>query len=241
MRYEIELLTINGRTAPITVKELDSYHEKCTEWAGKKMEEFDSNPELAAKKKKKYEGRDGYKDFLDGEVAKKMQAYEGAREFATLFAEGGQMDKEEAANNTLRRIRIYLCPYAVCKHGMHDRGFVYLMTPSPMRELYFQGGFDQLGRRLARSVFIEYCTMDGNEGSNGFDNILKEIPEMEQVRDKLAKCVEEYDVTTHLVCLFLAGDGYCNVLQMQLVPDYQICLNLAEDYIDKDKIELKVD
>jgi len=28
---------------------------------------------------------------------------------------------------------------------------------------------------------------------------------------------------------------------MQLVPDYAICLNLAEDYIDKEKIELKID
>ena len=30
-------------------------------------------------------------------------------------------------------------------------------------------------------------------------------------------------------------------MQMQLVPDYAICLNLAEDYVDKEKIELKID
>ena len=95
VRYEVELVTINGRRAPITAQELDNYQVKCNEWAGKKMEEFDANPEVAAKKSKKYEGREGYKDFLDGEVAKKMQAYEGAREFATLFAEGGVIDKDE--------------------------------------------------------------------------------------------------------------------------------------------------
>ena len=235
MRYEVELVTINGRKAPITAQELDNYQEKCNEWMGKKMEEFDSNPEVAAKKSKKYEGRDGYKDFLEGEVHKKMQAYEGAREFAELFTEGGVIDKDEAANNTLRRLRIYLCPFAVCKHGMHDRGFLWLLTPAPMRDLYFQGGYDQLGRRLERSVFVEYMKMDN------FDQLLEQFPDMGTIKEQLKKTVEEYEITKHLVCLFIAGDGYCNVLKMQLVPDYQICLNLAEDYIDKDKIELKID
>ena len=35
----------------------------CDKWADGKMTEFDGNPEVASKKKKKYESRDGYKVF----------------------------------------------------------------------------------------------------------------------------------------------------------------------------------
>jgi len=233
--YDLELLAINGRMAAITSAELDSYQTRMHQWAEGKLGEFDKDPQVAAKKTKKYETRDGYKDFLDGEVAKKMQSYEGAREFAELVASGGEIDKDEAANNTLRRLRIYLCPFGVCKHGMHDRGFLYLLTPHPMRELFFQGGYDQLGRRLHRSVFIEFKTLAD------FDDLLQEMPDMEVIAPQLRTTVQEYDPVQHVVVLFLAGDGYCNVLKMQLVPDYAICLNLAEDYVDKEKIELKID
>jgi len=93
VRYEMELVSINGRQAAITAKELETYQEKCNKWAAGKIEEFDADPEIKAKKSKKYEGRDGYKDFLEGEVAKKLQAYEGAREFAELVASGSGIDK----------------------------------------------------------------------------------------------------------------------------------------------------
>jgi len=124
---------------------------------------------------------------------------------------------------------------------MYNRGFLYLLAPSPMRELFFQGGFDQLGRRLQRSVFVEFRNMEGTDECPSFSDLLNEMPEMSAVEENLRAAVEEYDPTTHVVVLFLAGDGYCNVLKMNLVPDYQICLNLAEDYIDKPKIELKID
>jgi len=230
--FDMELMSINGRVAAITIQELDQYQNKCSLWVASKLDEYDNNAEVAEKKRRKYENRDGYKDFLEGEVEKKMQSYEGAREFAQLE---GAIDQDLAANNTLRRVRIYICPFAVCKHGMHDRGFLYFLTPSPMRDLYFQGGYDQLGRRLQRSVYVEHRSMQG------FEQLLVEMPEMKAVEENLTKTVEEYDPTTHVVVLFLAGDGYCNVLKMQLVPDYPVCLNLAEDYIDKDKIQLNID
>jgi len=235
VEYRLELVTINGRKAPITLEELIKYEETCKAWAEGKMKEFDTNPEVAKKKAKKHEGRDGYRDFLDSEIAKKLQAYEGAKQYAELKASGGVMDKSEVMYETLRRVRIYMCPFAVCKHGMHDRGFVYFVAPSPMQELFFQGGFDQLGRRLDRSVFLEYMTLEG------FDRLVTEMPEMEVIRPNLTTTVEEYDPVQHAVVLFLSGDGQCDVLKVPLVPEYAVCLNLADDYVDKEKIQLNID
>eukprot|EP00658_Telonema_sp_P-2_P047963 TRINITY_DN36508_c0_g1_i1.p1 TRINITY_DN36508_c0_g1~~TRINITY_DN36508_c0_g1_i1.p1 ORF type:complete len:303 (-),score=69.11 TRINITY_DN36508_c0_g1_i1:225-1133(-) len=240
--YELTLVSIMGRKHVVTHVDITKYEDQLKEWRKSKETEYGNDPEFRKKQVAKYTDLEGYTNHLDGVMAKKMAQHAGARQFHEEIVAPGGMDQDRVANDTIRKVRIYMCPYAVCKYnqkttnGEDGRGFVFVRSPNSMAELFFHGSSDQIGRRLERSLMVQYLDME-----DGMNALVQEIPGIQQIVPIVSQCIQEYDPQLHVVVVFLSGCGYLTCLKVNMVPDWGIACELSSDYNDKERIQLNVD
>eukprot|EP00467_Chlorarachnion_reptans_P017222 CAMPEP_0114505984 /NCGR_PEP_ID=MMETSP0109-20121206/11163_1 /TAXON_ID=29199 /ORGANISM="Chlorarachnion reptans, Strain CCCM449" /LENGTH=178 /DNA_ID=CAMNT_0001684497 /DNA_START=180 /DNA_END=716 /DNA_ORIENTATION=- len=69
--FDVELVKINGKKL-LTQNEFDDYKKRLEAWAEGKLKKYDENTDFKEKRDKKHGDRDGYKAFLDKEVASSL-------------------------------------------------------------------------------------------------------------------------------------------------------------------------
>jgi hypothetical protein len=136
-------------------------------------------------------------------------------------------ETQEAIRNDLySRIRFYACPYAVFRAKDLGRGFLFLQSDKTLQDMSAYIPKDFMGRSTGtRSILIHFLTL------GEFDSELsKEDFELSLVRTKLKEAIDIYDDGKEVVLLFKFRCGHMAVGKAVLVPDYNICEKLGQDY-----------
>lgn len=139
----------------------------------------------------------------------------------------------------LRRIRMYLCPFVVCKTEKMGKGVAFVKSKEPIKDWIYIGRRDWQGRLLNRSFVVEFLTLGEFDGLAFEDDF-----ELATVRPKLQAILDEYDVTKEMVVLVLTGCGFFACASFPLIPDVTICKPLGDmyKYADMDcPLQLNVD
>lgn len=148
-------------------------------------------------------------------------------------ASNGSIDEEtkEAIRNELySRIRFYVCPYAVFRTGEVGRGLLFLQSDKTLQDLSVYIPKDFTGRSMTRSVLIHFLTL------GEFDSeVCKEDFEFAMVRTKLKELVETYEEEKEIVLLCKFRCGHMALGKAVLVPDFNICQKLGQDYYAENK------
>jgi len=249
--YAVELLAINGRKHVTTLETITNFEAELDTWKASKEAEYDSNEEFREKQNKKHTDREGYLTHLTGIQTKKLIEYQGAKQYHEEIVMRGELDKDYIVNERLRRARIYLCPYAVCKMmqlreknadlNSDGRGFVFVGSPNSMLDLFFHESLDQLCRPLDRSLTMEYLDMD-----DGWKALCKKLEYLSpggigQIEPIVAEAVNEYDPEVEVPIVWLSKCGYLTCLKVTLVPDLAVCERYSVDYVNRTTIRLDLD
>ncbi|CAM9476552.1 unnamed protein product [Ectocarpus fasciculatus] len=154
-------------------------------------------------------------------------------------AGGGRapLDRQSVVARVLGRVRLYLCPFAVCHGEALGRGFVFVQqTPNPVLELEYLRPVNSNGRRLDRSIILHFLSM-----GEFVDAVLQDDFELGVIRSPLEAAVESYDTKAEMVVLLRARCGYMAVVVVPLVPGWAVCRQLGLDYKEKDALQLNLD
>ncbi|CAN0209886.1 unnamed protein product [Ectocarpus sp. 6 AP-2014] len=154
-------------------------------------------------------------------------------------AGGGRapLDRQSVVARVLGRVRLYLCPFAVCHGEALGRGFVFVQqTPNPVLELEYLRPVNSNGRRLDRSIILHFLSM-----GEFVDAVLQDDFELGVIRSPLEAAVESYDTKAEMVVLFRARCGYMAVVVVPLVPGWAVCRQLGLEYKEKDALQLNLD
>lgn len=135
------------------------------------------------------------------------------------------LDKDEVRSEIYRRIRFYACPYAVFKTQELGNGFLFIQSNNSLRELSLMLPRDESGRTLERSILMHFLTL------GEFDaEVISDDFEMAAARSKLKELIQTYDKKTEVPLLFRLRCGHVALGKAVLVPDYNICKKLGEQY-----------
>ncbi|CAM9272845.1 unnamed protein product [Discosporangium mesarthrocarpum] len=146
------------------------------------------------------------------------------------------VNRQAVVARVLVRIRLYLCPFAVCHGDAHGRGFVFVQSPNPVLELSYLKPVNSNGLTLDRSVLLQFLTL-----GEFVDAVMQEDFELGVIRGPLESAVGCYDPDVEAVVLFRGRCGYMAVLTVPLVPDVFVCRQLGAEYEDKDALQLHLD
>ena len=150
--------------------------------------------------------------------------------------DGGKIDKKEALLAGLQKIRLYLCPFAVCKAKQQGPGgFIFAQSPCLATDFHWKRPVNGSGEALSRCFMITHMTMDE------FADLCKDDFEMGVARQPLVDAVAECDPLKRVVVLVRTRCGFIGVLDFPLVPDHGICLALGEDYVQHSTLQLNMD
>mmetsp|Transcript_16699 Transcript_16699/g.32431 ORF Transcript_16699/g.32431 Transcript_16699/m.32431 type:complete len:294 (-) Transcript_16699:119-1000(-) len=125
----------------------------------------------------------------------------------------------------LRRIRMYMCPYAAGFSLLHGKGFVMIRSNSTLRQWVHEFPKDCEGNILRRSVQLQYLTLGEFDGLAFEDDF-----ELAVVRPKLEEALEAYDMQKQVVVVVLLRCGFLACITIPMVPDYSISKQLAAMY-----------
>jgi len=243
LMFDVELVSICGKKSVASLDELAQYEQQLETWKNGKEEQYRNDAEFRAKQEKKYQDQEGYFGHLERLKGSKMNLHSGAKQLQTQLAEHGTFDKPQIVDDAIRKVRIYLCPFVVCKHlqalegtvSAEGRGVIFVKSPNSMDELFYHGAVDQLARRLERSLFCEHFITEE------LDKLIEAEPVLQPIMSVLAGSAAEYDPEKSMVVVFLSGCGYLTCRKVTLTPDFGVSCQLSVDYKDKDKIQLNVD
>eukprot|EP00658_Telonema_sp_P-2_P039157 TRINITY_DN28004_c0_g1_i2.p1 TRINITY_DN28004_c0_g1~~TRINITY_DN28004_c0_g1_i2.p1 ORF type:complete len:172 (+),score=50.67 TRINITY_DN28004_c0_g1_i2:251-766(+) len=73
LEFEVTLISINGRKRP-TAEVLAEYEKKLGKWKADKLQQYDQDATVKAKRDKKHGGRNGYEKFLASEIRAKVDS-----------------------------------------------------------------------------------------------------------------------------------------------------------------------
>lgn len=146
------------------------------------------------------------------------------------------LDRQGVVARVLGRVRLYLCPFAVCHGEAQGRGFVFVQTPNPVLELEYLRPVNSNGRRLNRSVILHFLSM-----GEFVDAVMQDDFELGVIRSPLEAAVEGYNPKKEVVVLVRARCGYMAVMVIPLVPEWVVCRQLGAEYLEKDALQLNLD
>lgn len=139
--------------------------------------------------------------------------------------EASEAIKRNVRNEVFARIRFYACPYAVFKTQELGGGFLFVQSPSSLKDLSLMTPKDTSGRTITRSILLHFLTM------GEFDSeVISDDFEMAAVRSELQELVLNYDSKKEVVLLLRLRCGHVALGKGVLVPDYEICKKLGKDY-----------
>jgi len=240
--FELEVVSICGKKAVTSLQELAQYESQLDSWCTSKEDQYSNDADFREKQHKKHKDREGYMGHLERLKGSKMNMHAGALQLQTQLAEGPP-DLPQTVDDAIRKVRIYLCPFVVCKHlqalegeeSAEGRGIVFVKSPNSMNELFFHCSVDQLGRRLERSLFCEHFTVEK------LAKLAEAEPVLEPIMNALEESAASYEPEKSMVIAFLSGCGYLTIRKVVLTPDFGVSMQLSVDYKDKDKIQLNID
>mmetsp|Transcript_8795 Transcript_8795/g.14269 ORF Transcript_8795/g.14269 Transcript_8795/m.14269 type:complete len:282 (-) Transcript_8795:65-910(-) len=139
-----------------------------------------------------------------------------------------------------KRIRMYMCPYAVGFSLIRGNGFVFLRSKNGLSDwIYGHNPVNTNGVPLSRSVQLQYMTL------GEFDSyVFEDDFELGSIRDLLVPTLEKYDPETQIVVVLLLRCGYYACVTLPLGLDYKMCKSLAAmyKYVEMDgPLQLNVD
>jgi len=140
----------------------------------------------------------------------------------------------------LGRFRLYLCPFAVHHQQAHGAGLLLVLSESSLSELALPSPKDVWGRPLhpRRSLVLQYATRADLDGADLRESFGGSLPELLPV---IAHAVETYDQLSEVVVLLRCRGGLTVALLCPLVPDFNVCRTLADDYKGKDALQFDLD
>lgn len=135
-------------------------------------------------------------------------------------------DKVAAKAELYGRVRFYICPYAVHKHSVLGKGFLFIQSDRTLAEASLMLPQNAQGHPIGvRSIMVHYLTVGEYDSE-----ICREDFELAEVRDKLREAVDAYDHEKTVVVLMRFRCGHLSLGSAQLVPDYVICKSLGKEY-----------
>ncbi|KAG5179902.1 hypothetical protein JKP88DRAFT_297774 [Tribonema minus] len=149
---------------------------------------------------------------------------------------GAKVDKRDAVSRTLSKVRLYLCPFAVCHGSAIGPGFVFVQSPNSLLELNYMGPVTSAGRALQRSLVLHYMSP-----GEFVEAVMQDDFELMTVRTPLEAAIAAADAQREVVVLMRARCGYICVVTMPLVPEIAVCRALAGDYEGRDALQLNLD
>ncbi|GMH62996.1 hypothetical protein TrST_g9910 [Triparma strigata] len=142
----------------------------------------------------------------------------------------------------LKKVKMYLCPFAVHHHSLKGPGFVFLQSPNTLVQLSMPGNGlrDCLGgtrpeRMESRQVLMTYLPL------KDFHTLTTDDFEMSQIQPSLTSTCSSIDPSTEIVILIRVRCGFVGVCKMKIVLGYAVCMKLGEDYEGKEQIQLNID
>lgn len=146
--------------------------------------------------------------------------------YARLSTINTEATKEQVRNEVFGRIRFYACPYAVHKTSELGNGFLFIQSDTSIQDLSIAIPKDKHGRTMTtRSILMHYLTLGEYDAE-----VCRDDFEMAVVRNKLHELLNDYDEQSELVILLRLRCGHVALGKAVLVPDYQICKKLGQDY-----------
>ena len=136
-------------------------------------------------------------------------------------------NQQVVRNEIFARIRIYACSYAVHRTGTLGRGFLFLQSDSTLATLstpFPKDGFG-LPVKQIRAILVHFLTLPEYDGE-----VCRDDFEMMQVRSQLQQAVADYDMEAEVVVLMRFRCGHVALGTAKLVPDYNICKVLGQQY-----------
>ena len=154
-------------------------------------------------------------------------------------------DTRACVEGLLARLRLYLCPFALC-HGSGGeaggpRGFCLVQCATTLDVLALPAPRDCAGRPLPpaeRAAMLQFTTVAE------FDEDIAPIaPErLGPVRAALVRAVESHDDHATVVVLVLTPDcEHTALLLLPLVPAWRVAKQMAAEYEGREAIELQLD
>jgi hypothetical protein len=154
-----------------------------------------------------------------------------------------EQDQAEARNEIFARIRFYACPYAVTRHAVLGRGFLFIQSDLTLAALSLPVPIDIVTGRLTpgiiRSVMVHYLTLGEYD-----QEVCRDDFEMAAVRTELQHAVASYETELQVVVLMRFRCGHMALGTATLVPDYKVCQLLGRDYFgatDAGALQLNLD
>jgi hypothetical protein len=158
--------------------------------------------------------------------------------FSRYLRDPTTLDKDKVADETLRRVRLYLSVFAVTRHDVGARrGFVFVRADGPVAEFQWAGPSGPDGRALDRALLVQYITLQELEG------FLEELPSLaEVVRSHAVPAASAYDPELKAVVVVVYSCGFATCSVMALVPDAKACRSIGAEHIgNQDRLELNID
>mmetsp|Transcript_526 Transcript_526/g.1027 ORF Transcript_526/g.1027 Transcript_526/m.1027 type:complete len:356 (-) Transcript_526:141-1208(-) len=171
-------------------------------------------------------------DFGDGELKGDLEE----RREATVHR------KRAAVVTILRRIRFYMCPFAVYNASIRGRGFVFLQSPCTLAVMSLPDPVDSDGLPVVaslsppRAVLMHFLTLGEYDSE-----VCRDDFEMAICRNELQNSLDAYDEQREVVVCARFRCGNIFVFVAPLVPEFGICVALASDYEGKDALQLNID
>ena len=139
------------------------------------------------------------------------------------------VDKAEARKEIFGRIRFYACPYGVFQSRRLGKGFLFLQSNSTLAIISLALPKESTGRPTpSRSLLVHFLTL------GEFDSeVCRDDFELASVRTKLQEAVQEYDEQKQMVVLMRFRCGHIALGTAPLVPDYELCAKLGQEYYSK--------
>lgn len=165
------------------------------------------------------------------------------KQFASLVGFGGmrlEITDDEVTALVLRNVRMYTCPFTVCKYREYGRGFLFGTSSSPISDFVFEGHVNARGQRLERLISFRFATLAE------YDKMCEEHSAFTVVSETLRSCVTSYNPQKEIVFLFLCegsvgAPAFLTCVLCPLVPDFGMCEKLGVDYAERDMIAINLD
>jgi len=138
-------------------------------------------------------------------------------------------DKAEARKEIFGRIRFYACPYGVFQSRRLGRGFLFLQSNSNLGIMSLALPKESTGRPTpSRSLLVHFLTLGEYDSE-----VCRDDFELASVRSKLQDAVQEYDEKKQIVILMRFRCGHVALGIAPLVPNYELCAKLGQEYYAK--------
>ena len=146
---------------------------------------------------------------------------------------------EALMEKQMRRVRMYLGPFAVANYSRLGRSVVFVESQHTLEQWVRFDASDTRGNALHRALTLKVWTLGEWDELAFKDNF-----ELAVLRPALAKALEEYDPKTHFVAAFLLGCGWLGVASFPLPMQYDTLLRMATTNwpeMEKEELVLAVD